>query len=118
MAVIMAGAVNGELADGVNGRASVHKTVSNGFIDNIHLNLDNTNDIDELTARARFNWQAADDLKLGLSIHKIDVDNGYDAFSLNLNRETLSDEPGFDTQDKHGGSSMLTIKVLKRLIYR
>lgn len=92
-------AVGGALADSVNYRFSVHKNTSNGFVENTFLDRDDTNGIDELTIRAKLNWQATDNLEIKTVLHLIDVDNGYDAFSLNRDRTTLSDEPGFDRQE-------------------
>ena len=94
----MGAAVGGGLSDSVNYRLSVHQNTSDGFVENTWLGLDDTNGIDELTARAKLNWQATDDLSVKTVIHLIDVDNGYDAFSLNRDRTTLSDEPGSDKQ--------------------
>jgi iron complex outermembrane receptor protein len=92
-------AVGGGLSDSVDYRLSVHQNTSDGFVENTWLGLDDTNGVDELTARAKLNWQATEDLSVNTVIHLIDVDNGYDAFSLNRDRTTLSDEPGFDTQE-------------------
>jgi outer membrane receptor protein involved in Fe transport len=92
-------AVGGGLSETVDYRLSVHQNTSNGFVDNIWLGPDDTNGVDEFTARAKLNWQASEDLSVKTVIHLIDVDNGYDAFSLNRDRTTLSDEPGFDTQE-------------------
>ena len=69
---------------------------SDGFIDNAHLNRDNTNNIDEFTGRFKLHYLATEQLQLGLTAHVIDQQNGYDAFSLDRNRTTLSDEPGQD----------------------
>ena len=91
-------AVGGALSDTADYRLSVHQNTSDGFIENTWLGLDDTNGVDELTTRAKLNWQATDNLSINTVIHLIDVDNGYDAFSLNRDRTTLSDEPGFDTQ--------------------
>jgi len=95
----MAAAVGGGLSDSVDYRLSVHQNTSDGFVENTWLGRDDTNDIDELTARAKLNWQASDDLSVNTVIHLIDVDNGYDVFSLNRDRSTLSDEPGVDIQE-------------------
>lgn len=91
-------AKGGNIVDGLNYRVSAHKNVSDGFINNTHLNRVDTNNIDELIYRAKLNWQTTDNLNIGTSIHHINIDNGYDAFSLDNNRKTLSDEPGFDRQ--------------------
>lgn len=69
---------------------------SDGFIENAHLNRDNTNNIDEFTGRFKLQYLATEHLQLGLTAHVIDQQNGYDAFSLDRNRITLSDEPGKD----------------------
>lgn len=92
-------AVGGGLSDTVDYRLSVHQNTSDGFVENTWLGRDDTNGVDELTARAKLNWQATDNLSIKTVIHLIDVDNGYDAFSLDRDRTTLSDEPGVDTQE-------------------
>lgn len=94
----MGAAIGGGLSDTVDYRLSVHQNTSDGFVENTWLGLEDTNDIDELTARAKLNWQATDDLSVKTVIHLIDVDNGYDTFSLDKDRTTLSDEPGSDEQ--------------------
>jgi outer membrane receptor protein involved in Fe transport len=91
-------AVGGGLSDSVDYRLSVHQNSSDGFVNNIWLQQDDTNGVDELTARAKLNWQVSDRLSVNTVFHLIDVDNGYDVFSLNRDRTTLSDQPGFDTQ--------------------
>lgn len=80
-------------------RFVVESHESDGYIENDFLDSDTTNDRDELTARAKFSWQVKENWSLNLSLASIDIDNGYDAFSLDNNRHTLSDEPGFDRQD-------------------
>ena len=92
-------AVGGALADSVHYHLSAHKNTSNGFAENTFLGRDDTNGIDELTIRAKLNWQTTDNLEIKTVLHLIDVDNGYDGFSLNRDRTTLSDEPGFDRQE-------------------
>lgn len=69
---------------------------SDGFIENAHLNRDDTNNIDEFTGRFKLHYLASAQLQLGLTAHLIDQQNGYDAFSLDRNRTTLSDQPGQD----------------------
>ena len=76
--------------------ASLEQQTSDGFIDNAYLNRDDTNDIDELTGRFKLKYQASEQLSLQLISHFVDQNNGYDAFSLDRNRTTLSDEPGQD----------------------
>lgn len=88
----------GQLTETVLYRVSIGQTTSDGFIDNTALNRDNTNNIDELTSRVKLRWLASDALTLDLSMLLLDIDNGYDAFSLDANRKTMSDQPGHDRQ--------------------
>ena len=71
---------------------------SDGFVNNIFLDRENTNNRDELTLRAKLRWHANDNLTLDFHGSLIDVDNGYDAWSLDNDRETRSDQPGTDSQ--------------------
>lgn len=80
------------------GRASIHQHKSDGYIDNEYLDRDNTNNQDELTARAHLTWLASDDFTADLNLLHINTDNGYDAFTFDNSRNTLSDEPGADSQ--------------------
>lgn len=94
-------AAGGALSDSANYRISVHQNTSDGFVKNIWLDREDTNGQNEFTARAKLDWQINSDLQLNTTVHFIDVDNGYDAFSLDRNRNTLSDEPGVDKQLSH-----------------
>jgi outer membrane receptor protein involved in Fe transport len=91
-------AVGGALTDSANYRVSVHQNNSDGFVENTFLERKDTNNQDEFTFRAKVDWQITSELKINSTVHVIDVDNGYDAFSLDRNRSTLSDEPGVDAQ--------------------
>ncbi|EGM76909.1 outer membrane receptor protein [Rheinheimera sp. A13L] len=88
-------------------RLAVDHQSSDGFIENIFLNRDDTNHIDETSARAALRYLATKDLTLDFIAHYRDIHNGYDAFSLDLNRTTLSDKPGQDLQQ----SRALAIKA-------
>ncbi len=79
-------------------RLAAQQNSSDGFMKNDHLNRKNTNNIDETFVRAKLRIAASDDLLLDLLAFYADIDNGYDAFSLDNNRRTLSDEPGRDRQ--------------------
>jgi len=91
--------ISGPLADNLRGRLAVQQYLSDGHIDNIYLGRDDTAERDELTARARLDWQVSEDFSLDGTLFYVDVDNGYDNFSLDNNRKTLSDEPGRDAQE-------------------
>jgi outer membrane receptor protein involved in Fe transport len=92
-------AFGGALNDQWLYRVAVGKTLSDGFINNITLDRKDTNNIDELTSRLKLRYLAADNLTVDFTALHLDVDNGFDAFSLDENRDTLSDEPGNDRQD-------------------
>ena len=83
---------------------TVQQVTSDGFIDNEFLGKDDTNDRDELTVRGKLSWLVGDASEIGLMLGYIDIDNGYDAFSLDNDRDTLSDEPGHDIQESTFGS--------------
>jgi outer membrane receptor protein involved in Fe transport len=88
----------GPLAAGLAGRLALERYRSDGYVRNTYLGRDNTNAIDEGTVRARLAWEPDEDLSFGLTALRVDADNGYDAFSLDNTRHTLSDEPGKDAQ--------------------
>ncbi len=79
-------------------RVATGKTLSDGFIENTTLNTKDTNNIDESTSRLKLRYVAADNLTVDFTALHLDIDNGYDAFSLDENRTTMSDEPGHDRQ--------------------
>jgi iron complex outermembrane receptor protein len=91
------GVVGGALSPRTNGRLAFDQTRSDGFIENTFLNS-NTQDRNEAALRGRLNWQPGSTLNLDFIYLFLNVENGYDAFSLDNNRETLSDQPGQDNQ--------------------
>jgi iron complex outermembrane receptor protein len=88
-------AMGGPLSQNTGFRLAVQSNKNDGFIDNIFLDR-STNDISEFTARGKFDWQLSDDFSVDFTMLYSDVNNGYDAFSLDNSRETYSDEPGHD----------------------
>lgn len=79
-------------------RLAVQHNHSDGFIENTYLKRQDTNDIDETAVRLNVKLNANEHLNIDIASHYFDLDNGYDAFSLDNNRTTLSDQPGFDRQ--------------------
>lgn len=104
-------AYGNSLSDDVRFRVSAHQYLSDGFIDNIYLGRDDTNNRDELTLRGHLSVDVSESGQLDLSYHHIKVDNGYDTFSLDNNRNTLSDEPGTDKQTSNAFAANLKQKV-------
>lgn len=108
----MGAALGGAISDSANYRVSVNQNTSDGFIKNQWLVREDTNGIDELSARAKVNWRASENLQINTVFHLIDVDNGYDAFSLDQNRTSLSDEPGFDRQESQALAIFVNYKAI------
>jgi iron complex outermembrane recepter protein len=92
-------AFSGPANDSTNYRVAIEQYNSDGFIENTHLGREDTNNRDELTARVKLAVEINPLWHIDLSAFYFDFDNGYDAFSLDNNRKTLSDEPGFDRQE-------------------
>lgn len=95
------GALGSKITDKLFYRVAVQQFKSDGFIENIHLNRKDTDNLDELTSRLKLKYLATDNLVLDLNYQYFDIDNGYDAFSLDNDGKTRSDEPGFDRQKTH-----------------
>ncbi|HHE05553.1 MAG TPA: TonB-dependent receptor, partial [Epsilonproteobacteria bacterium] len=92
-------AVGGTLVeDTLLGRFSIYKNDSDGFITNRHLHRNDTNGLDELTAKGKLKWLVSENHAIDFTFMHINNDNGYDAFNRNNTRTTESDQPGRDTQ--------------------
>ena len=92
-------AVGGTLIENtLLGRVSVHTHQSDGYMDNIFLNREDTQNHDEITARGQLKWLVSDDLTLDLNLLHINIGNGYDAFTFDNSRNSLTDNPGQDKQ--------------------
>jgi iron complex outermembrane recepter protein len=92
-------AVGGTIVeDKLLGRAAIYTHKSDGYMDNDFLNRDNTQNQDELTFRGKLKLLATDDLTVDLSYIHLNIDNGYDGFTLDNSRNSLSDNPGEDNQ--------------------
>ena len=86
------------IKDVLEARASVYKNTSDGYMKNVFLNREDTQNIDELTAKLALRWYAADNHTVDFNFVHVNVDNGYDGFTFDNSRNTTSDEPGRDTQ--------------------
>ncbi|MBF7072448.1 TonB-dependent receptor [Glaciecola sp. MH2013] len=101
----LTGAYSDKLTDGVNARVALQKVQSDGFVENIHLGREDTNNIDELSARVSIDANLSETSDLEFKFYHFDIDNGYDAFSLDNNNKTRSDEPGFDRTETQAASA-------------
>ena len=94
----VAAALGGPLSENFQGRIAVRQNNSDGFMRNVFLGRDDTNNRDEFSLRGKLRWLGEGDTRADLTVFYVNIDNGYDAFSLDNNRRTLSDEPGSDQQ--------------------
>jgi iron complex outermembrane recepter protein len=76
---------------------------SDGYYANSFLNRDDVNQRDETSLRGKLQLISAPGADLAwetlLTLANTNVDNGYDAFTLDNSRTTLSDQPGHDRQE-------------------
>jgi iron complex outermembrane receptor protein len=89
-------------------RVSLQRQRTDGFMRNAYLGRDDTNGRDELSGRFKWRWDASDDTQLDITVLHANLDNGYNAWTLDGSRTTLSDRPGEDSQRATGISSRLT----------
>jgi outer membrane receptor protein involved in Fe transport len=105
-------ATGGELVeDRLLGRLSVYTNQSDGFIRNSFLQRDDTSNIDELTIKGHLKWLVDEGHTIDLNYLHLDVDNGYDDFTLDNSRVSHSDEPGEDKQKSDGFSLKSTYQL-------
>jgi outer membrane receptor protein involved in Fe transport len=98
------GAFSSPISGNLSARIAFQHLRSDGFLDNRFLGSENTNERDETSVRGKLRWQPSEDLSVDAMLGFVDIDNGYDAFSLDNDRVTLSDEPGRDAQETILGS--------------
>lgn len=85
-------------------RLAVQQYRSDGFMHNAYLNRD-TNERDELTGRFKWRWRPDAATTVDFALLHADIDNGYDAWSIDNSRTTWSDKPGRDAQRATGASA-------------
>lgn len=88
------------LTDDTSARISYFRRKSDGYVDNLYLN-EPTQNQDEQVARLKLNSQLSTHLNTEFNFHYIDIDNGYDAFTLDNSRNSVADEPGEDKQQSY-----------------
>ncbi len=88
------------LTDDTSARVSYFRRKSDGYVNNLYLN-DETQNQDEQVARFKLNSQLTAHLNSELNLHYIDINNGYDAFTLDNSRNSLADQPGEDNQQSY-----------------
>ena len=104
--------IEGATGDDINSdwgyRVALVHNRSDGFVENTFLDRSDTNNIDETALRFAVEGSVDERTTLALTYRWYDIDNGYDAFSLDNDNKTLSDEPGFDEHQTHAVSARST----------
>ena len=85
-------------------RLAVQRYTSDGFYHNAYLGRSNTDNRDELTLRARWRYDPSEQWRIDLTLLRVQIDNGYDAWSIDNTRTTESDHPSVDRQYSTGVS--------------
>lgn len=94
-------AYGNKITDKLFYRVAINQFKSDGFIYNQFLDVEDTDNLDELTARLKLKYRPSDNTTIDFNYQYFDIDNGYDAFSLDNDGISRADEPGVDTQDTH-----------------
>jgi iron complex outermembrane receptor protein len=102
---VVAGGALGQ--DGSAWRLVGQRFRSDGFMRDAFLGRDDTNGRDETTLRGKLTLALTSDWRADVAGLYVDLDNGYDAFSIDNSRRTLSDRPGRDAQKTRGASAVL-----------
>jgi outer membrane receptor protein involved in Fe transport len=94
-------------------RIAVQRYRTDGFRTDSYLHRDDTNDRDELTARAKWRWSPSSSTTVDLTWLHADIDNGYDAWSIDNTRRSLANDPGKDAQRSDGFSLRANMRAGK-----
>jgi iron complex outermembrane recepter protein len=89
-------------------RVAAQQYRSDGYRTNTYLQRSDTNRYDEGTLRGKSFWQITPTLRADLALMDVDINNGYDAFSVDNSLTTLTNLPGRDAQQSLGASLRLT----------
>lgn len=116
-ALSFAAAIGGALygSESASFRVSAQKHQSNGFRDNTFLNRDDTNGRDETSLRGKAHFEPTETVDIDVSLLYSNIDNGYDAFSLDNSNTVLSDKPGKDAQESVGAAIRLDWRAFSDL---
>ena len=103
------------IEDKLLARFSLYKNTSDGYMTNSYLGREDTNNIDELSAKAKLRWFVSDNHTIDFTYMHVDIDNGYDAWTLDNTRDSHSDQPGKDTQKTDAFSLRSTYQVNSKM---
>src|SRR5579863_10272483 len=92
-------------------RLVAQQYLSDGFRHNAYLDENSTNGYDEGTLRGKLRWQITDALRADLTLMHVNIDNGYDAWSIYNTYTTYSNQPGRDAQLSNGAALRLVDSI-------
>jgi len=98
---------DGFASDAAGWRLVAQQYVSDGFRHNAYLDENSTNGYNEGTVRGKLNWQLSDTLQADLTLMHVNINNGYDAWSIYNTYTTYSNQPGRDAQLSNGAALRL-----------
>src|SRR5580658_8766786 len=102
-------AVSDSLDDSqVGWRIAAQQYRSNGYFYNAYYQR-HTDEYDEGTLRGKLYWQITPQLRADLALMDVDINNGYDAFTIDNSIVTLSNQPGRDKQQSLGAALKLSL---------
>jgi len=88
-------------------RLVAQRYLSDGFRHDAYLNENSTNGYDEGTLRGKLRWQLTENLRADLTLMHVNINNGYDAWSIYNTYTTYSNQPGRDAQLSNGAALRL-----------
>jgi outer membrane receptor protein involved in Fe transport len=90
-------------AEGAAGwRFVAQQYLSDGYRHNAYYDMNALNGYDEGTLRAKLHWDISESLKLDLTLMHVNINDGYDAWSIYNTFTTYSNQPGRDAQRSNG----------------
>ncbi|MFY0639508.1 MAG: TonB-dependent receptor [Bermanella sp.] len=97
-------AISSAITDSVLTRFAYNHLQSNGYTENVYQNRDNTNKFDEQVVKSITTFDINDTNDVAFTLLNANINNGYDAFSLTNNRNTYSNDQGYDKQSTTASS--------------
>jgi outer membrane receptor protein involved in Fe transport len=104
------------IGDGMAGgdagwRLVAQQYLSDGFRHDAYYGMNTTNGYDEGTLRGKLHWQINADLQADLTLMHVNINNGYDAWSIYNTATTYSNQPGRDEQRSNGIALRLSDRI-------
>ena len=109
------GVINNKIHENLHLRISSSYSYANGFRKNQFLNIDNSNEKDELFMRTKILFSPFQNFSILATILFADLKNGYDAWAPDNNEKliTYSDSEGKDSQETNAGSIRINYNFYK-----